>query len=144
MTYQEVIDMFRDVTTQVAQNFVHGKIPDVNFFTINTEWPLVILPPFRDVSDYEKANIERAIVLLFFAQDNPNNTMEDREAIISAQYSNKEEFINYFREQFESPSSPYFGLSISKVVATPEYAQMAGYASGYSVTFTLKSKIKCS
>lgn len=144
MTYQEVIDMFRDITTQVGQNFVHGKIPDVNFFTVNTDWPLVILPPFREVTDYDKSIIERAIVLFFFAQDNPGNTMQEREPIIANQYFCKEDFISFLLLQLESPSSSCFGLSISKVQATPEYAQMAGYASGYSATFTLKSRIKCS
>ena len=144
MTYQEVIDLFKTIAMNVGQNFKHGKIPDVNFFTINTDWPLVILPPFREVTDYDKSLIERAIVLFFFTQDDPVNTIQEREVLISGQYFYKEDFITYLLIQFESPSSPYFGLSISKVIATPEYAQMARYASGYSVTFTLKSKIKCS
>lgn len=144
MTYQEVINLFETISIQCGNFFVHGKVPDVNFFTINAEWPLVILPPFKEETDYNKANIETRIILFFFNQDNPSYTISERFPLINDQYLRKETFFETLLNEFQNPASPYFGLSISKVIATPEYAQMAGYVSGYSASFTLKSKIKCS
>lgn len=146
MTYKEVITMFRAANTAINSvgTFVHGRKPEGSFTTIAATFPLIFLPPFRESTDYKKAITRRTIVLFLLKQDNPGNTVEEREDLIEECYLLKEAFIAKLNEFWDSPSNTYFGkASISEVMATPEYLQMAGTVSGYSISFTLSTKTDC-
>lgn len=138
--------MFRAINTAVnaAGTFVHGRKPEGSFDSIAAVYPLVFVLPFRDVADYKKETIKRSIVMFFFKQDNPGNTLVQREDMIQECYVIKDAFIQKMIEYSDTPGNTYFGkLTISEVLATPEYAQLAGTVSGYSVSFTLITKTDC-
>lgn len=146
MTYKDVINYFKATNTEVNTTgiFVHGRKPDASFISIAAAWPMVFVLPFRETTDYKKEIIKRNIVMFFFLQDNINNTLDQREDLIESAFELKEEFIRKMVELTESPSNAYFGkFTFSEILATPEYAQLAGTVSGYSISFTLTSKTKC-
>lgn len=146
MTYKGVITMFRAVNTaiNVSGTFIHGRKPEGSFSSIAESFPLIFLPPFRETTDYKKAITRRTIVLFLLKQDNPGNTVDQREDLIEECFLLKEAFISKLNEFTESPSNAYFGkATISEVMATPEYLQMAGTVSGYSISFTLTTKTDC-
>jgi hypothetical protein len=72
---------------------------------------------------------------MFWDQDRPETTNDEREAIIAAMDDLSNTFL--FALNFD------VNVSLSNVLKTPEYRQLAATASGYGLSFTVNSKIDC-
>jgi hypothetical protein len=139
MTYTEVVEYLKSKAIGVSPDcrFIHGKRPDASLASTNTVWPLIWLAPIRETIDRQKGNIDNQIIITFLAQDSTNNTLEERRALIQTMYVLKEAFMVSLRS-----SIPLLGVATNEN-AVPEYSQLGGYASGYSVNFKFSSKTAC-
>jgi hypothetical protein len=141
MTYLEVVQALNNAADNVAApdyTFIHGKRPDASLQSIQTKYPLIWVPPFRESYDLKTQNIERQITVCFFLQDSPNKTLEERQTLIQQAWDYQHDFMQQLYNGFDFMIKTFTVLDI---IATPEYAQLAGTVSGYSVSFKLKSKI---
>lgn len=139
MTYTEVVEYLKAKALAESPDctFVHGKRPDASLISTSTAYPLIWLAPFRETIDRQKGNIDNQITISFLAQDSTQNTLEQRQALIQTMYVLKEAFMNSLRSRI-----PLLGVATNEN-ATPEYSQLGGYVSGYSVSFKFSTKTAC-
>ena len=139
MTYTEVVEYLRTKAINISPNctFVHGKKPDASLISTSMVYPLIWLAPFRETVDRKKGNVDNQITIAFFAQDNTENTLIQRQALIQTMYELKEAFMISLRAGIPMVAE------ITNESATPEYSQLGGYVSGYSVNFKFTSKTAC-
>jgi hypothetical protein len=137
MTYLEVVNVLSEAASNVAPNgsFVHGKRPDASLFSIAASFPIVWAPPFRENYNLVTGKMERQMTVCFFLQDSTNNTLEQRQNLIQDAWDFQHDFMQFLYDV--TPKT----FNVSDIIATPEYAQLAGTVSGYSVSFKLQSKI---
>lgn len=140
MTYSDCVDFFKLKALAASPDctFVHGKKPDASLTSTSMVYPLIWLAPFKETTDRKKGNIDRQIVIAFFAQDSTQNTLEQRQALIQTMWELKESFMDLIFNQ----DLPIVGTATNEN-ATPEYSQLGGYVSGYAVSFKFSSKIPC-
>jgi hypothetical protein len=147
MTYLEAIELLKECFTDLntGGTFVRGRRPDASLISVDADWPLVALLPFRETKDYKKGDIERNIIMFFLKADSPENTSEERDAIISEMNILQDSYINKLLEKTNTLTSEWYSKSslFGKVLATPEQMVLAGAASGYGIQFTLISKLPC-
>ena len=139
MTYTEVVEYLKAKAINISPDctFVHGKKPDASLISTNMVYPLVWLAPFRETVDRRKGNVDNQITIAFFAQDNTENTLIQRQALIQTMYELKEAYMISLRAGIPMVAE------ITNESATPEYSQLGGYVSGYSVNFKFTSKTAC-
>jgi hypothetical protein len=137
MTYLEVVNVLSAATDVVAPNgfFIHGKRPDASLFSIQTNFPIIWALPFRENYNLQTGKIERQLTVCFFLQDSTNNTLAQRQALIQEAWDFQHDFMEYLDNYMPK------AFNISDIIATPEYAQLAGTVSGYSVSFKFQSKL---
>jgi hypothetical protein len=83
----------------------------------------------------QTGRIERQLTVCFFLQDSTNNTLAQRQALIQEAWDFQHDFMEYLDNYMPK------AFNISDIIATPEYAQLAGTVSGYSVSFKFQSKL---
>lgn len=139
MTYTEVVEYLKTKALAVSPDctFVHGKRPDASLVSTSMVYPLIWLAPIRETIDRQKGNIDNQITVSFLAQDSTQNTLDQRQALIQSMYVLKEAFMASLRS-----SIPMVGVATNEN-ATPEYSQLGGYVSGYSVSFKFSTKTAC-
>jgi hypothetical protein len=139
MTYEQTIELLRTTAESVAPNgtFVFGKKADASLVSQTTAFPLIWLAPFREQTDRLKGNISRSIVLVFLYQDTTNYTESDRQNLIQEAWQLKEDYMIALNNTL-----PKVAAYLNEI-ATPEFMQLSGSVSGYSVQFTLQSKTPC-
>ena len=136
MDYQQTVNFFRSVAEKVNQSghFVHGRRVDVAI-DYDMPFPQIALLPIRSEPNRQNANITHRIVLLFLDQDTPETSNEEREEIIQKMYV----LLNTFMDELlENPL-----IQVTNEIITPEYRIMQATASGYSVSFTIPTKLPC-
>lgn len=138
MTYLNCISYFKASLLEVnpSGTFVRGRRPDASLASANADWPMVVLLPFRETEDRQSGNIERQIVMFFVSQDSTDNTEDERDTIIQNMNTLAAVFVNDFELRTKGKAS-----ITSKISKTPERQTFPGYCSGYSITFTLTSKV---
>lgn len=136
MNYQNLVDIIRNTATTVNPTglFVHARRTDGSLEYDKT-FPQIHLYPVRSELELNNENIKHNIILMFWDQDRPETTNEEREAIIAAM----DDLSNIFL--FALNANP--NVSLSNILKTPEYRQLAATASGYGLSFTISSKINC-
>lgn len=139
MTYTEVVEYLKAKALAVSPDctFVHGKRPDASLVSTSMVYPLIWLAPFRETIDRQKGNIDNQITISFLAQDSTQNTLDQRQSLIQSMYVLKEAFMTSLRSGI-----PMVGVATNEN-ATPEYSQLGGYVSGYSVSFKFSTKTAC-
>lgn len=139
MTYLEVVNVLSEAANNVAPNgvFIHGKRPDASLFSIQTNFPIVWAAPFRETYNLQTGKIERQLTVCFFLQDSTNNTLAQRQDLIQQSWDFQHDFMLFLNSNLPKT------FNISDIIATPEYAQLAGTVSGYSVSFKFQSKLPC-
>lgn len=139
MTYTDCVDYFMVKALAVSPDctFIHGKKADSSLISSSTIYPIIWLAPFSETVDRIKGNIERQITIAFFAQDSTNNTLIQRQGLIQSMWELKESFMSSLED-----SIPMVG-QVSNERAVPEYSWLAGYVSGYAVTFKFSTKTLC-
>ena len=139
MTYLEVVNILSGATDVVAPNgfFIHGKRPDASLFSIQTNFPIIWAAPFRENYNLVTGKIERQLTVCFFLQDSTNNTLAQRQNLIQQAWDYQHDFMLFLNSALPKT------FNILDIVATPEYAQLAGTVSGYSVSFKFQSKLVC-
>lgn len=136
MNYQDLVNIIRDTANLVNPTglFVHARRTDGSLEYDKT-FPQIHLYPVRSEYDLQQDNVRHNIILMFWDQDRPETTNEEREAIIAAMDDLSNTFL--FALNFN------VNVSLSNVLKTPEYRQLAATASGYGLSFTVSSKIDC-
>ena len=139
MTYTEVVEYLKDKAIEVSPDctFVHGKKPDASLISTNMVYPLVWLAPFRETVDRKKGNVDNQITISFLQQDSTEYTLDQRQLLIQSMFDLKEAFMISLMAGIPMVAE------ISNESATPEYSQLGGYVSGYSVNFKFTSKTAC-
>jgi hypothetical protein len=139
MTYTEVVEYLKAKAIVVSPDctFVHGKKPDASLISTNMVYPLVWLAPFRETVDRKKGNVDNQITISFLQQDSTEYTLDQRQLLIQSMFDLKEAFMISLRAGIPMVAE------ISNESATPEYSQLGGYVSGYSVNFKFTSKTAC-
>lgn len=139
MTYEQTIELLRSTAASVAPNgtFVFGKKADASLVSQTTAFPLIWLAPFREQTDRLRDLITRSVVLVFLYQDTTNYTEADRENLIQEAWQLKEDYMIALNNTL-----PKVAAYLNEI-ATPEFMQLSGSVSGYSVQFTLQSKTPC-
>lgn len=139
MTYLEVVNILNIAADNVGPNgvFIHGKRPDASLFSIQTSFPIIWAAPFRENYNLVTGKIERQLTVCFFLQDSTNNTLAQRQDLIQQAWEFQHDFMLFLNSALPKP------FNISDIIATPEYAQLAGTVSGYSVSFKFQSRLPC-
>jgi len=139
MTYSQAIELLRAVAENIAPNgsFVFGKKADASLISQTTAFPLIWLAPFREQTDRIKGNVSRSIVLVFLYQDTTNYTEDQRQTLIQNAWQLKETYMTALNATLPKVAA-YIGE-----ISTPEFMQLSGSATGYSVQFTMQSKLPC-
>jgi hypothetical protein len=136
MTYQAIVDLIRNTAYIVnpTGHFVHGRRSDGSL-DYNEPFPQIHLMPVRSSIDYSN-NTERSdIVILFWQQDSPESSNDEREAIIAQMDVLSRNFLQLLYDEDI--------LNLANVLRTPEYRQLAGTVSGYGISFTIVDKTSC-
>jgi len=136
MSYQSIVDLLRNLAYIVNPNghFMHGRRSDGSL-DYDKPFPQIHLLPVRTQFDIKLDNETQDLIIMFWQQDSPESTNEQREAIIAQ--------MDVLSRNFVAALYDEDGVSISNVLRTPEYRQLAGTVSGYGVSFTLISKDDC-
>lgn len=136
MSYQSIVDLLRNLAYIVNPNghFMHGRRSDGSL-DYDKPFPQIHLYPVRSNPDIANSNERDDIILMFWQQDSPESTNEQREAMIAQMDVLSRNFMNELYAED--------GVSVTNVLRTPEYRQLAGTVSGYGVSFTLPSKDDC-
>jgi hypothetical protein len=136
MNYQDLVNIIRDTANLVNPTglFVHARRTDGSL-EYDKNFPQIHLYPVRSELELNNENVRHNIILMFWDQDRPETTNEEREAIIAAM----DDLSNLFLFTLNANTN----VSLSNVLKTPEYRQLAATASGYGLSFTISSKINC-
>lgn len=131
--YQTVVNAVRSsitplITSPATGTFVHGRILDASFRSIDKKFSLVVLYPFI-ITPPERINHHSSDLLMgFFKQDRADSNEEEREQIINDMDNLSDLFLNnlsLYDKRFE-----YQGL-----IKEPQYLQYAGTVSGVALRF---------
>lgn len=135
MTYQSIIDILRATALLVNPNgiFINARRTDGSLEYPN-KFPQIHLYPLRETIDVNTSNVTAEILMMFWQQDSPASTNEEREAIIAEMDILSTNYLLALNQNI---------LSISNARKTPEFRQLAGTVSGYGLAFTLSGKIGC-
>lgn len=133
MTYQTLVNIIRATANYInpTGTFVHGRRSDGSL-EYNEAFPQIHLLPVRSEYDYNNANVRHNVILMFWGQDSPESSNDEREALISTMDILSDNFIINFQNV-----NTY---TITNVLKTPEYRQLAGTVSGYGLSFTIVAK----
>lgn len=136
MNYQDIVNTIRNTATAInlTGSFVHGRRSDGSL-EYDKPFPQIHLMPLRSTFDIQNDIVKHDIVIMFWGQDSPESSNDKRELIIAQMDLLSSNFIN----SLNSLSN----ISLSNVLKTPEYRQLAGTVSGYGLSFTLTSKTYC-
>jgi hypothetical protein len=136
MTYQSIIDLLRNTAFFVNPSgvFMNARRTDGSLEYPNT-FPQIHLYPLRETVDINTSNVTAEVLLMFWQQDSPESTNEQREAIIAQMDALSTNFLLLLNAED--------GVNISNARKTPEFRQLAGTVSGYGLAFTLSGKISC-
>lgn len=156
MNHQSFIQLFRESADEAIGTpgyFIRGRRPDASLASIVKDNPIIVLLPFRETKDYAKKNISRQVTMLFLKQDStqnqgtfndPSDIMDKRDAIVAEMAALVDLFISSLNSKLDSPASEFYGKgSFGQVLSTPEYGILAGYFTGYGISFTFNSKMEC-
>lgn len=133
MNYQNLVDTIRNTANFVnpTGTFVHGRRSDGSL-EYNEAFPQIHLLLVRSEYDYNNANVRHNVIVMFWGQDSPESSNDERELLIATMDSLSDNFII----QLQTSTS----FLITNVLKTPEYRQLAGTVSGYGLSFTIVSK----
>ena len=139
MTYSQILSILRQAAEAVNPDgkFVSGLKPD-GTRDYEPPYPIIELNPIRTTIDRVNGNVSNNIVLHFWTLESVENDMATVEENISNMHSLCNLFAAYL---FENTS-----LGITGEIMTPEYPntrRYAGKTSGYSLAFTLNTKLPC-
>lgn len=136
MNYQNLVDIIRNTANLVNPTglFVHARRTDGSL-EYDKNFPQIHLYPVRSEYNLQGDNVRHNIILMFWDQDRPETTNDEREAIIAAMDNLSNTFL--FALNLD------VNVSLSNILKTPEYRQLAATASGYGLSFTISSKIDC-
>lgn len=137
MNYQDIVDLIRNVANAInpTGHFMHGRNTDGSL-DYDYSFPQIHLLPVQTTYDLPNDIKEHTLIVMFWEQDSPESSNDEREALIAAMDVLSDTFVNDLYNN-------YSYLNISDVLKTPEYRQLAGTASGYGLSFTITTKIKC-
>jgi hypothetical protein len=135
MTYQSIIDILRTTANTVNPTgiFINARRTDGSLEYSN-QFPQIHLYPLRETIDINAGNITAEVLLMFWKQDSPDSTNDERETIIADMDVLSTAYLVELNTNM---------ISISNARKTPEFRQLAGTVSGYGLAFTLSGKIGC-
>lgn len=136
MSYQGIVDLIRNISNTInpTGTFMHGRRSDGSL-EYDGAFPQIHLYPVRLSFDIANDVERNEIIIMFWQQDSPESSNDEREAIISQMDILSTNFLNaIYNEE---------NISINNILKTPEYRQLAGTVSGYGVSFTIVGKVDC-
>jgi hypothetical protein len=135
MTYQEIVNILKVAANSAAPDgtFVHAKRYDGAVVTIENEttFPVVNLLYSKVTESLSQNRQTWNVAVLFWLQDSPDNTLDDRAELLFQAETIKEDFLRYVMNQ---------NVTIENVSSTPEPERMASTVSGWGLTFNLIEK----
>jgi hypothetical protein len=137
MTYNEVVTLVSNIAATVNTDgaFFHGRTFDTTL-EFGSLWPQIHLYPFTQTDDLNNGSTNKSDLLIgFWKPDGHENTMEQREEIIS----DMDELSRLFTEEFKKSS----GIQIISLRREPQYLTQMGVASGVAVQLVFNSKVSC-
>lgn len=134
LTYQNIVDLIRIVATAVnpSGTFVHARRSDGSL-EYPGAMPQIHLYPFN-ISGNEGRQTE--LLIGFWQQDSPESSNEEREAIIAEMDILCREFLATLDDNYDT-------IQLTNIVSEPNYRQLAGTLSGYTLKFTLIGSLDC-
>jgi hypothetical protein len=144
MNYTDIISLLKEVFTDICPDgtFVSGRRPDATLLSNDATYPLCVVTPIRQTVDYNTGNTSNEITMFFLYKDDVNNTLAQKDTIVST----AEALLNNFRFTLDSflqePSSEYYGKGfvVDPIIRTPE-RDILTVVSGFSCRFTLRTHI---
>lgn len=135
MTYQAIVDLIRNTANAInpTGHFMHGRNTDGSL-DYDYPFPQIHLMPVQTTFDMANSVKEHTLILMFWEQDSPESSNDEREALISAMDILSDTFLLTLNNN---------NINITDVLKTPEYRQLSGTASGYGLQFTITSKESC-
>ncbi len=148
MTYSNIIALIQAVFLEIVPTgtFVSGTLAEAGVKSVAHAWPLCILLPLRDTTDYDNGQTQPQLTILFLDQDTENNTEAQRDTLINGMSELRHLFMKQLRIKIDGYDATYGTGKYSitgKVLGTAERDRLAGKASGYGISFTLNSTIGC-
>lgn len=136
MSYQGIVDLIRNISNTInpTGTFMHGRRSDGSL-EYDGAFPQIHLYPVRLSFDIANDVERNEIIIMFWQQDSPESSNDEREAIISQMDILSTNFLNAIYNEVN--------ISITNILKTPEYRQLAGTVSGYGVSFTIVGKVDC-
>lgn len=137
MSYQTTVNEIRAAALAVNPNgrFDHGRHVDLSQL-FEGAYSMIYLYPINvnEAIDPEFINLS-TIMLGFFAQDKPDTSTIEREAIIASM----DVLSTAFLEQLSESKF----VKITNVTKEPQYQQYQGTISGFAVRFTYQNLTPC-
>lgn len=132
MIYSELIQILSTAANLAAPDgtFVHAKRYDGAVVTIEDEttFPVINLLFCKATESLSQDRQTWNVAVLFWLQDSPDNSKDDRAELLFQAETIKDDFLRYVLNQ---------NVSIDSVVCTPEPERMASTVSGWGLTFNL-------
>lgn len=136
MNYQDIVDLIRNTANAVNPNghFMHGRNTDGSL-DYDYPFPQIHLMPVQTTLDLDNNTKEHTLILMFWEQDSPESSNDERELLIAS--------MDVLSDNFLFSLYAVNTIQLVEVLKTPEYRQLSGTASGYGLQFTIISKIPC-
>ena len=136
MNYQDIVDLIRNTANAVNPNghFMHGRNTDGSL-DYDYPFPQIHLMPVQTTLDLDNNTKEHTLILMFWEQDSPESSNDERELLIAS--------MDLLSDNFLFSLYAVNTIQLVEVLKTPEYRQLSGTASGYGLQFTIISKIPC-
>jgi len=136
MNYQNLVNLIRNTANLVnpTGHFVHGRNTDGSL-DYDYSFPQIHLLPVETSYDVDDNIKTHSLILMFWEQDSPESSNDERELKIAA--------MDLLSDNFLAALNSISIINVSDVLKTPEYRQLAGTASGYGLSFSLITKEDC-
>jgi len=137
MTYSEVVTLISGIANAVNPDgaFFHGRTFDTTLEYGNL-WPQIHLYPFTQTDDLNNPAVNKTDLLIgFWKPDGHENTMSDRESIIS----DMDVLSRLFTDSFIATAN----VQLISLRREPQYLTQMGVASGVAVQIVFNSKLAC-
>lgn len=137
MNYTDIVNLIRNISNAINPTgyFMHGRRSDGSL-DYDQNFPQIHLMPIRTNFDVPGDIKNHDIILMFWDQDSPDSSNDEREYKINQMDILSDLFLDTL---YNDPAN----VSFNNVLKTPEYRQLAGTVSGYGISFTIISKVSC-
>ena len=137
MSYESTVAIIRSTANAVNDTgmFLHGRKIDASE-KYDGMFPMIVLYPFTRRRATDPDFIDNSDILMgFLAQDKPDSSPEEREALVIQMDELSEAFLDLLGENDLS--------RVSNVVKEPQFQVYSGKMSGYAIRFTFQDFTPC-